>query len=255
MKILSWNVGGEHRFRKAIQNGGEHDEGDKPYFLEQVRRVDCDIIGFQETHRVPEGERSFVDTMHDELAMNVTDVYAYGDSHIKKGCQLALATASKLPIIENKFIELPNPDLTIKRPNGDVWRTLDVGFLISELNTTNGKIYFLNTHLVPLHYFHRAVMEEVFADLRGEIEKIIMLYKNEPTILVGDFNYTNIREMLPQVFVEGGFRDVFTHEETAPGKGQQDHILVSRHWDVQSHTIERDVEADHYPCVVELHRV
>ena len=94
-------------------------------------------------------------------------------------------------------------------------------------------------------------MEEAFQYIREAIERIFMTYAESPTIVMGDFNYPDLFEMLPSAIHDGGFRDVFVGEETAPGKGQQDHILVSRHWKINRYEI-RKVLADHHQCIADI---
>ncbi len=251
MRILSWNVGGEHRFLGTLQDGYQHEKEDQEYFLRHILDINADIVGLQETHHALAGKTMTFSEMVSKVGYNRSENYPYGESHIKEESWLSLANFSRYPIKESFFFELPNPNLQKVRENGDVWRSLDVGIACSCLDVDGQEVMLLNTHLVAYHYLGRNAMEGEFQNVRDTIENFVLQYKKVPTVLVGDFNYSYLAEMLPRVFSVGNFFEVFTDTETAPGKGQQDHILLSKHWKVSRYEI-RKLEADHYQCIADI---
>lgn len=91
-----------------------------------------------------------------------------------------------------------------------------------------------------------------FENVRDSITELFLNLSQQPAILVGDFNYKKLRELLPGVF-KIGYRQVF-EEDTSPKKGQQDYILYSKHWQSKGYEIIK-TETDHYLCVGEFQQM
>jgi endonuclease/exonuclease/phosphatase (EEP) superfamily protein YafD len=175
----------------------------------------------------------------------------YGNSHIKEEQHLALATLSKYPIKKSYFHKLPNPNLTMRFPDGKVWESFDVGFLTVKIDYKEKPITVANCHLVPFHYFKRDFAEPAFQDIRDDISEFMVSLKDESVIVGGDFNYNNLRSLLPTVFESDQYNEVFEDIETRPGRGQQDHILYSSQWNLSSYEIKK-ADADHYLCIADF---
>jgi len=249
MKIVSWNIAGAHTFVGGLEDALSYEGEDIKYFIKQLRKSDADVVCLQEVH-IPLNQKGFSqpDIIANNLGYRFVETHIYGSkSHIKSGQQLALSTLSRIPVEKSYFHKLPNPNLKIKRPNGDVWVSFDVGFLVSELNYNGRKIYVLNTHLVPFHHFERDFCEPVFKHIRDDISDFLLGLSKEPTVVVGDFNFADLKKLIPKVFANGQYREAFENIETTPGRGQQDHILFSSQFDPGA--FEVNVErADHYLC-------
>jgi hypothetical protein len=100
MKIATWNIAGGHTL---AGNGTEalradYKEEDLGYFTEALRHPHIDLIALQEAHSPLHGEEpSQGDRIGVALGMHVAPCQPYGNSHIKEGQHLALATLSALP--------------------------------------------------------------------------------------------------------------------------------------------------------------
>jgi len=132
-----------------------------------------------------------------------------------------------------------------------MWRTLDMGMLVSEINLQGRVINIANIHLIALHYYKRNWREKQFQNIKDFISNALVKLSEKPTIVIGDFNYANLKEIYPNVFTKGKYKEAFVGD-TTPEKGQQDHALFTRHWFLRETKIIKNVEADHYICLVNL---
>lgn len=252
MKILSWNIGGAHVLSESLKDEIVYDKEDVGYFAEKMKDSDCEIIGLQEAHTSSDKiERSHPEIFADYLKFNYFDSHAYGKSHIKAENYLSLCNISKHKITKTYFHKTPNPGLRIERPNGDIWVSFDVGFSISEIEYEDRKINFVNGHMVPFHYFKRDFTEMEFKPIRNDISQLFLELSEAPTLIVGDFNYNDLQKIIPAVFTNGRYKEPFVNIETTPGRGQQDHILYSAHWDLVGCDIVK-LNSDHYQCIADL---
>lgn len=252
MKFLCWNIAGAYTFTGSIGDALSYDKEDLGYFIGEIKNTEAEVIILQEAH-IPNDEimMAHAKEIADSIGYQYSITHPYGNSHIKKGHQLALATISKYPITRSYFHLLPNPKLKVVRPNGDEWVSLEVGFHIAEIEYLGKKINVANCHLVPLHYFGREYMEKEFEHIRNDVSNLALSLSKDPTIFAGDFNFNDLSLLLPQVFKDGIYKEAFVGMETTPGKGQQDHVLYSNHWKMSEYKVGK-VKADHYQCIVDL---
>lgn len=249
MRIASWNIAGGHTL---INNEHMNYFEQLDYFIDELKKIDADIICLQEAHTSVDGKEIQAKIIADKLGYRHVENQPYKakTSHIKDNYFLSISTISKLPISQSTFFELPNPNLKIQRPNGDMWITLNAGFLMVEINYEGKKVNIANTHLVPLHYFKKDYMEEDFKNIREEISKLLINLSKTPTVIAGDFNFADMKSLLPDIFKDNLYHDAF-QKNTTPEKGQQDHILFSNHWQLKSADIKKG-NADHYLCVADV---
>lgn len=248
MKIASWNVAGGHKLTQNVKDASGYEKEDLGYFIQELKKINVDVICLQETHTSVDETVSQGEKVAKNLGFNfVNHAYTGGESHIKKGQRLSLTTLSRFPITKSYFHQAPNPHIKITRPDGFVWVSLNVGFLIAEIDYEGVKVNITNTHLVPFHYYGRDFME--FEDVRNSITKLLLDLSSEPTISAGDFNYEDLRQLFPKVF-DAGYQQAF-EQDTTPEKGQQDHILYSKQWKLEGYEIIK-AQADHYICVAKL---
>jgi endonuclease/exonuclease/phosphatase family metal-dependent hydrolase len=254
MKIVSWNVGGCHRFVGDIQKGGTYEEENIPYFCKQLETRNADFLALQEvlTYKDPKVPTQSQVISHTLGFKNqVSHPYTFHSAIMDTDAYISLGNISFANVKNTYFYLTPNPNLKIVRANGDEWSTLDAGFLISEFTYKGTDIIVANCHLLALHYFKRSWVETEFQNVKDDITKLLLSFLKKPTIVLGDFNYANLREIYPKIFKDGGYSEAFENVETAPGKGQQDHILYSPHWKLNSYNLSR-LEADHYLCEANL---
>lgn len=251
MRIGSWNIAGGHKFfgnhSRALKE--EYGEEDIEYFIKVLKKENPDIILLQEVHCFLNPLKSQQrDIIAKSLGLNATFPQAYCESHIEKGKNISLVTLSKHSFSNTYFHLLQNPKLTINRSNGQVWKSMDAGFLVTSIEYENEIINVLNGHLIPFHYFKRDQLDHEFKNIWKDIKNLFLQFKDLPTIIAGDFNYQDLERLFPEVFTY--YKDAFK-AETAPGKGQQDHILFSSHWSLKKTEILK-TQSDHYLCLANV---
>lgn len=253
MKIVSWNIAGGHLLTKNVKDAIGYEKEDLDYFISNLKKLQADIICFQEVHISKDGKENQVELIAKKLGFKYFAVehYAGAASHIKAGQLLGMGLVSHFPIISAKFQFPPNPRLTVKRPNGIIWNTIDMGMLVSEIKYKKQIINIINFHLIPVHYFGKNWVDKEFAHIREHISDLLLEAAKKPTIAIGDFNYADLGKIYPKIFSQGKYQETFL-EVTTPAKGQQDHILYSNHWQLSSYQINTSVIADHYLCSAEL---
>ena len=251
MRIVSWNIAGGHTFEGKVEDASSYDRENLDYFIEQLERVQPDIISLQEAHTpVDQNSDSQAQTIAGALGYEFVVNHPYFDrSHIEQQQRLSLAIISKFPIQKSYYHLLPNPNLRTVRPNGDVWITFDAGFLVVTGDYKGAEFNVANCHMVPYHHFNRDFLE--FGAIRDDASEFLIGLSQQPALVTGDFNYNNLRRLLPRVFENGTYNESFEGVETVPGRGQQDHILFSNKWNLRKYEVRKG-EADHYLCVAEL---
>jgi endonuclease/exonuclease/phosphatase family metal-dependent hydrolase len=252
MKLLSWNIGGAHVFNRKISNAlndKNYGDEDVEYFSKQIKEIQADVVLLQEAHSSENNSQGKV--FAEKIAYPYSREHSYGNSHIKKGQQLTLVTLSKYPIQHSYFHTLPNPGLKVQRINGEDFITLDMGFLVTEVLINNRKVNLANCHLIPFQYFNRHFSEPDFQNMRDDLSLFLKKLTEHPSIVGGDFNYAHLEEVVPSVFLDKLYSEAFVDTETAPGKGQQDHILFTKDWNLDAVRTEK-LQADHYQCIAEI---
>lgn len=252
MRIASWNIAGGRTI--TSQNSDaltvNNDREQIGYFVKALCNTHPQVIALQEVHKPLDASRlAQSDNIAEELGMQVTTAQSYGNSHIEQGQQLSLANLSEYPIKKTIFHLLPNPNLTVNRSDGQVWRTLDVGFLISDIDYQGETIRIANGHMIPLHYFDRNYLEPEFQPVRDDLTGLFTQIADVPTIIAGDFNYPDLNKLIPGVFANNLYLEAF-REDTTPIKGQQDHVLLSQHWTLKKSEVKK-VDTDHYLCIID----
>ncbi len=253
MRFASWNIAGGHTFKKSLEDAISYEEENLSYFIDELRKVDADIVVLQEAHTPDDSSEPLQsEIIAKELGYHLAGNQPYSPrSHIKAGNKLTLASLSKYPVISSSFHKLPNPGLKITRLNGDVWVSFDVGFLTNTIDYNGTQINISNGHMVPFHYFKRDFSEPEFEPVRNSI---IELYKSQairPALSGVDFNYNDLQKLLPAIFEGDLYEEAFTDMETTPGRGQQDHVLFSNRWKLEKSEVKK-VTADHFICIVDL---
>jgi len=253
MKIVSWNIAGGHLMTSNVKDAIGYEEENLDYFIQHLKKINPDIICLQETHISKDEKLNQTKEIAQAFDYKYfsTHIYEGRESHIKPGHFLSFGTISRFPIVSNKYWNPPNPRLTVKRPNGIIWETLDMGIYVSQINFQKRIINVANTHLLPLHYYKKDWSDKEFQHLRNFVSNLFLSIKEEPTIAIGDFNYADLIKIYPGIFSLGKYQDVFI-QDTTPTKGQQDHILFSQHWSLKKAEVIDRVDADHYICIAEL---
>jgi len=247
MKVISWNIAGGYQLTSKVKDAIGYEKENLNYFIKRISEINPEIICLQEAHISKDKKINQSGIIAKALGYPFFTTYPYrgGESHIKPNHFLSLGTISQFPIVSHRYYKPPNPRLTIKRENGKLWRTLDMGMLVSEISLQGRIINIANIHLLALHYYKKNWKEKQFQNIRDFISNALVKLSEKPTIAIGDFNYANLKEIYPNVFTKGKYKEAFVGD-TTPEKGQQDHILFTKHWALKQTEVIKNVEADHY---------
>ena len=239
MIVATWNIGGGYVFSK---NSNKFDLEDLDYFIDELKKIQPDIVCFQEIHISQNCEQS--KKIAKKLGFNFFETKPIANSHLKKEHKLSISIISKYPILSANFFNLLNPNLQFIWNNKKVF-THNKGFIEAIINYKNVKIRILSGHTVPFHLFGRNFLDDEFSEIRNQIETII-LQKKIPTIVGADMNFEDVKKLLPNVFLKK-FKFVLKNIPTTPQKLKQDKILISNHWELLNSKIVKG-ESDHYLC-------
>ena len=251
MRIASWNIAEGHTFSGSVETAHQYEERNLSYFVDELSAVGPNLIALQEatTPKPGSAEISQPDFIAKGLGLNFVESAVYGPSFIEKGDSTSLGNLCEYEIVKSNFHKLPNPGLTVTRPNGDVW----VSF-VTEVKFNNEKVNFVNGHMVPFHHFNRKFSEDQFSGIREDVTEFLVGVSDRPTIIACDFNYGALTKLLPGLFARDLYREAFSGVETALGRGQQDHVLLSKHWSLKSTEIKK-LQTDHCLCIVNVERI
>jgi len=244
MKIVTWNIGGGFISKN---NNSDFNEENLDYFVEEIKKINPDIICLQETHTSENTNQP--KEIAKKLGYKHFRTKKVSDSHLKIDEKLSLAIISKLPIVSSNFFKLPNPNMEF------IWRNKKVmshnkGILETKIKYNNKVIRIFSGHMVPFRKFGRDFLEDDFSNIRNKIEKIILKEKI-PTIFCADMNFNgDIKKLLPNVF-EKKFQSVLNNKPTTPKGRSYDKIILSKEWEKINSKIVVG-KADHYLCYTNL---
>jgi len=243
MRIATWNIGGG--FISSDQKH-EFDTEDISYFIDEIKKIQPDIICFQEIHVSENNDQPKMIAKALGYKSLKTEIIA--DSHLKDGEKLSIAIISKYPIISSKFNKLPNPNLEFIW-NGKKAFSHDKGFLEVVINYQDTSISVLSGHMVPFRKFERDFIADKFKNIRNEIEKIIC-HEKMPTVIGADMNFEDIYQLIPNVFKQD-FKFILNDEPTTPKDRKYDKIIISNDWIFANSKIIQG-RADHYLCFADI---
>lgn len=160
--------------------------------------------------------------------------------------KMGVAICSKFKISDNEKYILENPNLIYKKTDTLIYWSHDKGFNISKIEEINTIV--IGGHCLPFHIFKESPLKyrSIYNKLEDKILSIIESNKN--VILLGDFNYTNIFELFPNL--KDKMKSVYENKETRKEK-QIDYILTTNAIKHNCYEI-RETRFDHKLCIAEL---
>lgn len=180
---------------------------------------------------------SFIEKFKQILELPHARYVATSKSWVIEEKDYGLAVFSRFPIIDYNVVLLPNPKLTVTRPNGDIWHTHDKVCQKLVVDVDGQHVQIVNLQSFPFHHFNRRIDEDEFKEFR-KIFKNLILDRNIPCIVTGDFNnlHVELDQAFPEFFIEGNLASVVTVSETILNQmgdpNQIDHILLSKHFEI-----------------------
>jgi len=224
------------------QINNEYDIENIKYIINELNKVNLDILCFQEIHE------SQVKQIADSLWYKYFSFEIIADSHLKDWEKLSIAIISKYEILSSNFKKLTNPNLEF------LWKwkkafSHDKGFLEINIDYKWKTVRILSWHMNPFWRFWKDFMDKEFNNIRIEIEEII-LKNNIYTVIWADMNFENMKILIPKIF-DKWFNSVLENEPTNPKWRKIDKIIISKNIKINNFWIIK-WKLDHYLCFSEL---
>lgn len=224
LRIVSYNI------RFAMGALGDQEISKISNFLSSI---DADIICLQEVDRST--MRSFLIDQPRKLKKDLFMEAAFGETDNVIPGKTGNLILSKFPIINIENIKLPS----IKYSRALLKITVD---------TSQGPLNIINTHLA---------LSKNIRNQQIEIINNAIIHDNIPTIVAGDFNTSNIEEVVPLLseLLDPAVVKNKTHLKTFKSKrinSRIDYILIPRSFLVNHYSVSSFDSSDHFPVIVDI---
>jgi len=241
-KLASWNINAGIKFnRQTNQNEGPEDID---YFIEQLAKLDADIVCLQETHI--NKNRDLAREIAKSMSYEYSSSIATSISHLDPNYSLGMSIISKFPFQESKLIQFPNPQFDLCFKSGE--KAPDHKKYIQRVSI--GEITIANTQLLPIDIFGHEYSKGKGLKFAMQIEEK-MLQLEEPIIFSGDFNINEPDKLFQSFFSKIHLVDLLPEKITIPlvekQKNKPDHIYYSDHFKVIESGV-LDTNTDHLLC-------
>lgn len=207
MKIASWNIAGGHTV--ASHEHFDYWPEDLAYFVEQLKKLDPDVVCLQETHT--SHSRSIAREIAGFLGQYQVFDSEMSPSHIDPSYRLGMAILSRIGMRSEKLSVYPDPDFELLLPSGKEAATHPKGVQ----TVTAGGTCVGNTHMLPLVVFGYDYRVEPGKSLALKIGSVLEMALRAPAILCGDFGMSNAQETVyASVFAPLSMRNALRAEAT-----------------------------------------
>ncbi len=218
IKIATWNIGQDLENKEINKNSYE-------YIRKQIQENNIDIIAFQESITESNNLQSLASYISENTKLKYCEEISLSPSDMNKDDKMGVSICSKFKINSNEKYILENPKLVYKKTSTITYWSHDKGFNISQIEEID--VVIIEGHCLPFHIFGENPLKyrNIYSKLEDKILKIIELNKN--VILLGDFNYTNIFELFPNL--KEKMKCVYENQKTRKDK-QIDYILTTNRY-------------------------
>jgi exonuclease III len=248
--IATWNLSGG-RLAKSSGLFDYEDNEQLDYFVNEIQKVNPDIICLPETHLIKDGESG--ESLTRRLATKLGFEFIYEaplhPSHIDSRYMLGIGFMSRLSY-ELKTISLPSPLFPLYFESGKPATAHVRPLLIADF----GNFVVATNHNWPMQVFGKSYDEEPAASYGRELSKVYLntLPNDKPLVFAGDFNFDSPEITISEFISTGRFREALSQSQPTRNVGDRpDHILFSPGFEVlESKIIEGDSE--HYLCYAKL---
>ncbi|MFE2961131.1 endonuclease/exonuclease/phosphatase family protein [Nocardia tengchongensis] len=244
-RVVTWNIAGG---RRALSTDAfDYADVDLPYFADQLRRLNPDVINVQESEIDTNGSTAR------ELAELLGYPHVYETpmcpSHISNHKTLSLAVISRLPIDDARSQLLPTTRLDL-RVGGQPVEPYDR----YAQRVSIGGINVVNLHPTPLGFFGHSYEEGAGAEHAREIgAKVREMVGDDPGVVAADLNTDRPAKVYGSTFEEMGMSAALEPDaRTVPGwDGAPDQIYSSRDFQTVARVVEA-TDTDHHLVCADL---
>lgn len=218
IKIATWNVGQDLENKEINQDSYK-------YIKTQIEKNNINIIAFQEAITESNNLQALANYISENTELKYCKEISLSPSDMNDNDKMGVAICSKFRISNNEQYILENPNLIYKKTDTVTYWSHDKGFNISHIEELNTIV--IEGHCLPFHIFRESPLKykSIYEKLEDKILSIIESNKN--VILLGDFNYTNIFELFPNL--KDRMKCVYENEKTRQDR-QIDYILTTNRY-------------------------
>lgn len=245
IKVATWNIGGgilgESHQTHGLPNLTRH--------AAVLSECDPDIVCLQEAHIYATGVDQ-VATLATLCGYKYHVTREISPSHLAKDASLALGLLSKFPIVDQEYIEFPNPGYRNTGPNGEEWILFDKGFTTAKVEIGDGVLHVVNAHYFPFHYFNADPRDPRLTYVLDPLRDVLRQLEHSPAVACIDLNSPYIDELLPVALQI--YQELIPRGSTTPKGVQQDYILGTRFARLLERLDPVQSHADHFMCMADI---
>jgi endonuclease/exonuclease/phosphatase family metal-dependent hydrolase len=238
--VATWNIGGAHTI--ASTNQFDYvDQENADYFIEELRKVQPDIVCLQESHA--NQQDSLSKRIQEALGLPHLFETVSHDSHIDPAYKNATAIISATPLSNERTVEIPYPTFKMSFPDGRqsarhqrYLQTVEAGpFMLA------------NTHGNNIQLFGYDYDKDEGKDLATKIQEVYVANLRQPLIFAGDFNCDDVPAVFPELLSRLHLSNAVPPGATRPDGRRTDYLLYSSEIELlESQVVETN--SDHYLC-------
>ena len=250
MRCVTWNISG------AVLTSNNAPEGltttdSLGYVGNCLAELNADIVCLQEVPFLPD-EPEFASALAGRLGFSHFVSVPISPSHLHDNARLGLSVLSRYAIRSSETIQLPNPNVTVRLPDGRAERSHDKAMLIARLDAGDHECVVACVHLPPFRALRRHPGEPMFEPLRRALSAALMPLLSEPFLLLGDVNTDTIGHVLPELQRAPGVTELIRVPTRVDGSAC-DQIVCSAHW-TPGFSLVIPTWSDHHLCVTDASR-
>lgn len=237
--IATWNVGQDSAHKEITIDSYEH-------IKNVIKENNMDIIAFQEAITESNTLKPLAQYISENTNLKYYEQISLSPSDVNENDNMGVAICSKFKIDNNEKYILENPNLVYKKSDTVTYWSHEKGFNISKIDELD--LVVIEGHCLPFHIFKESPLnyKNIFSKLNNKI--LEQINSNSKVIVLGDFNYENIYELLP------GLKEkmiaVYEYEKTRKDK-QFDWILTTSNIEHNNYKILEE-RFDHKLCIAEV---
>lgn len=250
LRTVQWNIGGGN-IRSLESDPTEmasYQQEDLRYIIEKLYSYQPDIVTLQEVHQDIAQNQAEGISQRLGLPYLVSDVY--NASHLNPEKQLNQAIISRFPLKEHSFALFFNPMYRKVMPDGSEWVSHNKGVTRCVAEIEDTELVIETLHLIPFRKFDADVNDESGKKVRASIEALLEKARS-PYLLQGDFNYPDIKTLLPGIY-ENQLHEVGGDIGTTPKGRVYDHVLFRGFKQSRNPLVDSSVLTDHYPVMCQF---
>lgn len=247
LRIGTWNIAAARKMVSTERFDYSPDE-ELPYFAEEIRRLDLDVICLQESHA--NEDDSMARRLGKLVEMPNVEESIGCPSHIDILYNLNTAVLSKQTFVGAPSYKLPRPPFELRfKHDGRAVPPYDRYLQVVDLGT----YAVANMWTEPLGAFGRSYEADEGKSFAAQIDELLVAKLERPLLFAADFNIEDVAAALPQLVETFRLKEALPDMPTKPHGNHPDHILYSPEWKKLDSGVVQ-TQSDHYLCWAEFEK-